>query len=107
MALKKTKTDVSQAVDTLVESVAEDIITTGEIEAIQKEEQKKFDNSASMQRLQLATAIISEKFGLDDEYSVIKFNDKGKIVELALENSQFIISVTIKNSEMQGMTIQE
>lgn len=108
MALKKTKTDdVSQAVDTLVDSVVNEIMTPDEIEAIQEDEQNRFDNSASVQRLQLATRIVSEKFGLDDRYSVTKFNDKGKVVDLALENSEFIVSVTIKNSEAQGMTVSD
>lgn len=104
MALKKTKNDVPQDA---VDEIIDEVITSAEIKAIQDDEQKRFDNSASVQRLQLATRIVSEKFGLDDEYSVTKFNDKGKVVELALENSQFIVAVTIKNSEVQGMTVED
>ena len=99
-----TKTDTPVSV---VDGIINEVITSAEIKAIQNDEQKRFDNSARVQRLQLAARIVSEKFGLDDEYSVTKFNDKGKVVELALENSQFIVAVTIKNSEVQGMTVED
>ena len=84
-----------------------EVMTAEEIEAVQEDEQKRLDASASMERLQLATRIVSEKFGLDDEYHVTKFNDKGKVVDLTLENAEFIVSCTIKNSEAQGMYIPE
>lgn len=82
----------------------EEVMTAEEIE---EDEQKRLDASASVERLQLATRIVSEKFGLDDEYHVTKFNDKGKVVELTLENSEYIVACTIKNSEAQGMYIPE
>ena len=85
----------------------EEVMTAEEIEAVHEDEQKRLDASASMERLQLANRIVSEKFGLDDEYTVTKFNDKGKVVELTLENSEFIVACTIKNSEAQGMYIPE
>lgn len=79
-----------------------DEMTEEEIEEMAEE---AVDSSASMERLQLATTIVSNKFGLDDEYHVTKFNDKGKVVDLTLENSEFIVSCTIKNSEAQGMYV--
>lgn len=95
MALKK-KPKVDEPVET--GSMTED-----EAVALAKDETKRFDASASMERLQLATRIVSEKFGLDDEYHVTKFNDKGKVVDITLEGAEFILSCTIKNSENQGM----
>lgn len=94
MALKKKK-------------AVEENLTAEEIEAVQEDEQKRNDASASVERLQLATRIVSEKFGLDDEYHVTKFNDKGKVVELTLENAEYIVACTIKNSEAQGMYVEQ
>ena len=93
MSLKKSK------------KVEEPAMNEEEKEALEIQAQEILDSSASMERLQLATAIVSNKFGLDDEYSVTKFNDKGKVVDLTLENKEFIISCTIKNSEAQGMYV--
>lgn len=88
-------------------AVVEEVITPEEKTAIAEDEQKSIDASASMERLRLATRIVSEKFGLDEEYAVTKFNDKGKVVDITLENAEFIVSCTIKNSEAQGMYIPE
>ena len=77
-----------------------------EKEAIQKAEEKETQESADTQRLQLATNLVSGKFNLDPSYSVKKFEDKGKVVNLTLENNEFIINVTIKDSERHGMYVE-
>ena len=94
MALKKKK-------------VNEEAMTVEEKEAIVEDEKKRIEASANMERLQLATRVVSERFNLDDEYRVTKFNDKGKVVDITLENVDFIISCTIKNSEAHGMYVQK
>ena len=84
----------------------EPAMTTDEKEAIQKSEEKKTEQSADTRRLQLATNVVSSQFNLDPSYSVSKFDDKGKVVNLTLENSDFIINVTIKDSERHGMHVE-
>jgi len=82
------------------------VLTPAERDAIREDENYRNEDSASMmERLQLAVRVVSQKFNLDDEYRVTKFNDKGKVVDLTLENGDFVLSVTIKNSEAHGMYI--
>lgn len=84
----------------------ENNMTTEEQVAIHNDEERRdAENANMMERLQAAVRVVSQKFNLDDEYRVTKFNDKGKVVDLTLENGDFIISVTIKNSEAHGMYI--
>lgn len=103
MALKKkAETPIEE---TVVEK--ESVITQEEVEAIKKEEERKESEGADTQRLRLATNVVSEKFNLDHTYRVCKFDDKGKVVKLTLENKDFIVDVTIKDSERQGMCIED
>lgn len=101
MALKKkAETPIEE---TVVEK--ESVITQEEVEAIKKEEERKESEGADTQRLRLATNVVSEKFNLDPTYRVCKFDDKGKVVKLTLENKDFIVDVTIKDSERHNMDI--
>ena len=71
-----------------------------------KEQEKKVEETgANTERLQLATNLVSSKFNLDDSYRVAKFDDKGKVVNLTLENGEFIVAVTIKDSDRHGMIV--
>lgn len=100
----KKKADTTPAVE---ETKQEELVMTEEEkEAIQKSEEKKKEQSADTRRLQLATNVVSSQFNLDPSYSVSKFDDKGKVVNLTLENSDFIINVTIKDSERHGMHVE-
>ena len=83
-----------------------EVMTTEEKEAIQKEEQRVMQDSANTKRLELATGIVSRKFNLDSDFRVSKFDDKGKVVNLTLENQDFIVGVTIKDSDKQGMYVE-
>ena len=104
MALLK-KSDAS-FVDTIMEELTgEPVITEEEVEAIKADEVRKRLLGANTERLELATGIVSNQFGLDDDYRVNKFDDKGKVVKLTLENSDFVIAVTIKDSERHGMYV--
>lgn len=88
-----------------VEETQDTVMTTEEKEVIQKEEEKKSQESADIRRLQLATNVVSSQFNLDPSYDVKKFDDKGKVVNLTLENKDFIVNVTIKDSEKHGMEV--
>ena len=112
MALKTKKKEVAPVVEeTKVEEAVQEekepVITEDEKEAIQKVEEERTEESADTQRLQLATNLVSGKFNLDPSYSVKKFEDKGKVVNLTLENNEFIINVTIKDSDRHGMYIEQ
>lgn len=100
----KKKADTTPAVEETKQE--EPVMTEEEKEAIQKLEEKKKEQSADTRRLQLATNVVSSQFNLDPSYSVSKFDDKGKVVNLTLENSDFIINVTIKDSERHGMHVE-
>ena len=100
----KKKADTTPAVGETKQE--EPVMTEEEKEAIQKSEEDKKEQSADTRRLQLATNVVSSQFNLDPSYSVSKFDDKGKVVNLTLENSDFIINVTIKDSERHGMHVE-
>ena len=100
----KKKADTTPAVEETKQE--EPVMTEEEKEAIQKSEEKKKEQSADTRRLQLATNVVSSQFNLDPSYSVSKFDDKGKVVNLTLENSDFIINDTIKDSERHGMHVE-
>ena len=100
----KKKADTTPAVEETKQE--EPVMTEEEKEATQKSEEKKKEQSADTRRLQLATNVVSSQFNLDPSYSVSKFDDKGKVVNLTLENSDFIINVTIKDSERHGMHVE-
>lgn len=95
-----------EAVEETAVQEKEPVITQDEKEAIQKAEEDKAKKSADTRRLQLATNVVSGQFNLDPSYSVSKFDDKGKVVNLTLENSDFVINVTIKDSERHGMHVE-
>ena len=104
MALKK-KDPTPAVEENVVEK--EPVVTQDEKEAIKKAEEQKELEGADTQRLRLATNLVSEKFNLDPTYKVCKFDDKGKVVKLTLENKDFVVDVTIKDSERQGMHIED
>lgn len=99
MALKKK--------EIIEETTVEENITSEEVEAIITEEERKESEGADIQRMRLATNVVSQKFNLDSTYKVCKFDDKGKVVKLTLENKDFVVDVTIKDSERQGMYIED
>ena len=106
MALKKKAIEATVAEETVVET-EETVMTAEEKEVIQKAEEDREEESADIMRLKLATNLVSGKFNLDPSYSVKKFDDKGKVVNLTLENKDFILNVTIKDSDRHGMYIFE
>lgn len=83
----------------------EPAMTQEEKEAIQKAEEQKKDEGANAKRLELATGVVSSQFNLGNDYKVTKFDDKGKVVNMTLENGDFVLSVQIKDSERHGMYV--
>lgn len=79
---------------------------TEQLAPIPVNDTEEVHNVATTERLQLATNIVSSRFNLDDTFRVSKFNDKGKVVNLDLENEDFILAVTIKDGNRQGMIVE-
>ena len=103
MALK-TKKKVEAEVEAQQEETTT-MMNTEEMKVIQQSEEKDTKESADTRRLQLATNVVSKQFNLDPSYSVSKFDDKGKVVKLTLENNEFSLDVTIKDSDRHGMYV--
>jgi len=108
-AEKTTPAVVEEKVEeTVAEAVEkEPVMNEDEKEAIAKAEEKKQSEGANTERLRLATQVVSSQFNLDPSYKVSQFNDKGKVVNLTLENSEFIIAVIIKDSDRHGMYVEQ
>ncbi len=88
-------------------NVSDEVLTSDEKKIIKEDEIARIETSASFERMALANRLVSEKFGINEDYSVTKFNDKGKVVDITLEGSDFIVAVTIKNTETHGMYTQQ
>ena len=105
--LKSKAVETKETKDTAVETPVEEqgVMNEAEKESVKEQENKVEETGANTERLQLATNLVSSKFNLDDSYRVAKFDDKGKVVNLTLENGEFIVAVTIKDSDRHGMIV--
>lgn len=104
--LNKKKANTTPIVEEETNMEEDSVMTQAEKEVIQKDEENRTQESADTRRLQLATNVVSSQFNLDPSYDVKKFDDKGKVVNLTLENKDFIVTVTIKDSERHGMHVE-
>lgn len=77
-----------------------------EKEAAKKSDEKALSSGASSERLNLLLGLVSQKFGLDDTYAVCQYNDKGKVMNITLENAEFSVAVTVKDSERHGLYVE-
>lgn len=78
-------------------------MTSEEVSSAKKED--KVD-SATTERLNLAVALVSRTFHLDDTFKVSQFNDKGKSITLTLDNGDFSLAVSIKDAQRQGLVVE-
>lgn len=79
--------------------VEEPKLNEDEILAQKKQEELKEEEGADMRRMKQTTALLSSKFNLDKEYAVKNFDDKGKVIKETLEGKDFILTITVKDSE--------
>lgn len=96
MALKKSKTT---SATTEQESEPSEMMTPEEHAAAQESMNDQMNSGANSERLRLASALVCRTFNIPEDFRITKFNDKGKVIDLTLEGDDFIVSVTIKNSE--------
>lgn len=75
-----------------------------EVESAKKSDEEAV-NSATAERMNLLLGLVSKKFNLDDTFSVCKFNDKGKVMDIALENTDFVVSIQVKDSDKHGLSV--
>ncbi len=101
------KLSKKKEVDTTPETVTAEVLPDGELKIIKQTEEEDTLQSADTRRLQLATNLVSKQFNLDPSYHINKFDDKGKVTNLTLENKEFIISVTIKDSHRHGLVVED
>ena len=80
-------------------------LTKSESEAIIAQQEAEKEAGASTLKLERATALISGKFNLGDDFKVTNFNDKGKVLKLTLENKDFVLSVDIKDADRHGLIL--
>ena len=97
MALKK-KSNVEDTAPIVTEEVAEEMV-----EATIEHNEAEVDEDLALRRLTNATTVVKNIFHLGDDYVITKFNDKGRSIDLTLNNREFTISVTIKDTEMYGI----
>lgn len=72
-----------------------------------KAEDEAAVNEATTKRLNLLLGIVTKKFNLDDTYTVRQFNDKGKVMNITLENDEFSVAVVVKDSERHGLVVEQ
>lgn len=107
MALKKKKEVATEEVQNTPEvaeavektPVEEPKLNESEILAQKQQEEQKEAEGANMMRMKQTTALLSDKFNLDNEYVVKNFDDKGKVIKETLEGRDFILTITVKDSE--------
>ena len=64
-------------------------------------------NLATAERLNLLLGMVPKKVTLDETFSVCKFGDKGKVMDIALENEDFVVSIQVKDSERHGLVVEQ
>lgn len=85
------------------ESTLKSKLTDEEKQAAQKEN----EDSATTEKIQLASDLVSRKFNLDSSYRVTQFKDNGKCLTISLENEEFSLSITAKDADMPGLHVIE
>lgn len=82
-------------------------MTKEESEALIAQQEAEKESGASTKKLEKATALLSGKFNLSNDYRVTNFSDKGKGIKLTLENKDFVLSVEIKNADRHGLIFDD
>lgn len=93
-----------------VKNVPEEITEVEQVEEVTTENNTTSNEepfATNMDRFNQAISIISNKFGLDNSYIVTGFTDRGKEIKVSLDNGDYSMVVTIKNSLKQGIPLIE
>lgn len=57
---------------------------------------------ASVDRLNSAIDLMCRKFGVDEEYVLTAFADKGSSIKITMSSADFEVACTIKNPDLYG-----
>ena len=57
---------------------------------------------ASSERLNSAIDLMCRKFGVDEEYVLTAFADKGSSIKITMSSADFEVACTIKNPDLYG-----
>ena len=87
MALKKT------TAKEIVDGVVEENPTT---------DTKDTKEVASSERLNSAIDLMCRKFGVDEEYVLTAFADKGSSIKITMSSADFEVACTIKHPDLYG-----
>ena len=90
-----------------MEETVEKNVTKAEEELIVSQQIAQEEAGASTEKMKRATALLSSKFNLDSSYHVTNFKDAGKVVDTTLENNDFIVTIRVKDSERQGLVVED
>lgn len=78
-----------------------------EIEVTQSEttEESNDRNSIAMsERLQQSVDLMARKFGVNEEYVLTQYADKGKDIKISMASSEFEITCVIKHPDQYGFS---
>lgn len=78
-----------------------------EVQSAKDADRKAVETGATSGRLDLFLGMVSQKFGLDETYTVRAFNDKGKVMNITVESEDFSVTVTVKDSERFGLFVEQ
>lgn len=76
--------------------------TSEEVEALRQQEER-YDNAPSVDRMEAVSRLVRDQFGIDDNYHVTGFKDSGRILEATFDSQDFTLSVKVKHPKDYGL----
>jgi phage repressor protein C with HTH and peptisase S24 domain len=83
--------------------VSEPVVT--EDIPVSEEEVKAKDNKANVEAMEKSLALVSNKFNIGEDYVVTRFDFRGTRAAMTLSNKDFDVTIKIKDTVEQGITI--
>ena len=77
-------------------------IVDGAVEENPTTDTKDTKEVASVDRLNSAIDLMCRKFGVDEEYVLTAFADKGSSIKITMSSADFEVACTIKNPDLYG-----
>lgn len=74
-----------------------------EIGALKEQRLIDIEESANTDRINAVLMKVREVFKVNDTFSVIAFKDKGKTIEIGVENEDYVCTFLMKDTEKHGL----
>ena len=74
-----------------------------EINALHEQTERNLEESANVTRMNAMLLKVRAAFKIDETFSVIAFKDKGKSIEIGVENNDYICTFVMKDTERHGL----